>query len=222
MLARSSERLPTGRSCVYEPKWDGFRAALTPFSITSRNARDLTRYFTDLVAAAEASLPAGTVLDGEIVSPIGAGVSFERLQSRLSSSVPRAPAAIIAFDVLEVEGQDLRRLPLSDRRALLEGLVGIHPAIGLNPQVSDPSESAGWLSGSVPGIEGVVAKRSTEAYLPGVRGWVKVKRRDSVDVVVGGFRNRSVLLGLYDGDGLLGLEPVSWTVVAPFPWRRVG
>ena len=86
MLARSAERLPTGEAWVYEPKWDGFRAGLTPVSLTSRNERDLKRYFADLVVAARATLPAGSVLDGEIVSPLGAGVSFERLQSRLGAT----------------------------------------------------------------------------------------------------------------------------------------
>jgi len=75
----------------------------------------------------------GHRLDGEIVAPIGAGVSFERLQSRLGSSVPREAAAFIAFDLLTLGDQDVGRLPLSERRSLLEGLVGMHPAIGLNP-----------------------------------------------------------------------------------------
>jgi ATP-dependent DNA ligase len=105
---------------------------------------------------------------------------------------------------LEAEFAALRGVSVGAYRdRLLEALVGRHPLIGLNPQVDDPADAAGWLEGTVPGIEGVVAKRATELYLPGARSWVKVKRRWSADVVVGGYRRQAVLLGLFDDHGLL-------------------
>jgi ATP-dependent DNA ligase len=128
-----------------------------------------------------------------------------------------------AFNILEDAGKKTRDLPLFERRRRLERLLG--PAVALDGAA--PKERAGTVISIVPrppttprrsagstgladaGCEGVVAKRPDEPYLAGERGWLKVRRRTSMDFVLGGYcphgeRVSSLLLGLCNGAGLLG------------------
>jgi ATP-dependent DNA ligase len=207
MLARLADALPTGPGWVYEPKWDGFRALVEVgqgrAAIHSRNGHLLNGAFTDVAAAVAAALPARCLVDGELVSPLdGAGVSFEGLLRRLAHRA--APAGLVLFDLLELDGTDLTGQPLMERRRKLQAALGPHPLLELGPQTSDPLEARTWLDEcELPGVEGVVAKRATDPYRPRSRGWVKVKRRRTADCVVGGHRGGRLLLGLYDGAGVL-------------------
>src|SRR5215469_4396107 len=110
-----AQDLPRGAGWVYEPKFDGYRCLLVkdahgrPFA-RSRNGKDLARYLPELLRLVD-GLPAGTVLDGEAVKPTRDGVSFWELQRRLMLPLPdraaearRAPAALVAFDLLSVGG----------------------------------------------------------------------------------------------------------------------
>jgi len=116
--------IPVGRGWFYEPKLDGYRGLLARLSsgyvrLTSRNGKDLTRWFPEMVRVAE-SLPLGTVIDGEVVKPIENGVNFSELQSRLTVSLrdrarvaAASPVALVAFDVLVDRGEDATRLTLT-------------------------------------------------------------------------------------------------------------
>jgi ATP-dependent DNA ligase len=207
MLARLEEVLPVGSDWVFEPKWDGFRALIhrrgSEAHIQSRNSRSLTPFFSDVATAATRALPDGCVIDGELVCPVRGGVDFGRLQHRLVSKcgAEAVPAALIAFDVLEVERADITGWPLSERKRILEGLVKPSDHIGVTPQTRDVADAEGWLRHA--GVEGVVAKHASGRYRPGERGWIKVKRRQTLDVVVGGLRGNHLLLGLYDRRGRL-------------------
>ena len=145
MLACSAERLPSGRvlrgGCVYEPKWDGYRGLVFVTAVgarvQSRRGADLTRAFPDIASAARRQLPAGVVLDGELVVWGRAGLDFGALQQRMSSTKVRAaelavaaPATFMAFDLLAVGGRDVRERPLRERRGLLEWLLaGVRPPV---------------------------------------------------------------------------------------------
>lgn len=186
--------LPGG--CLYEPKWDGFRAGIvvteSSATIWSRQGKDLTRYFPDLVAAILEQVPPGCVVDGEALIWTGDRLDFTSLQARMttgkkafSSFVRERPASFAAFDVLAVAGYDTRDLPLKDRRALLEELAaGWAPPLNLSPVTADYATALEWFEEMPPtGIEGLVVKGAAQRYEGGVRQWLKVKHRDNIDVV---------------------------------------
>ncbi|HEX9088236.1 MAG TPA: ATP-dependent DNA ligase [Arthrobacter sp.] len=186
--------LPGG--CLYEPKWDGFRCGIlveeSGVTIWSRQGKDLTRYFPDLVAAFAGQVPAGCVLDGEALIWTGDRLDFNSLQARLTTarrSLPALvkvhPASFAAFDILAVAGHDTRGLILSDRRALLEELsAGWAPPLNLSPATSDYATALEWFEDfPATGIEGLVIKGAAQKYEGGVRQWLKVKHRDNIDVV---------------------------------------
>jgi ATP-dependent DNA ligase len=123
------------------------------------------------------------------------------------------PSSFVAFDMLADGREDLRAAPFADRRARLErALSGVTSPAFLTPATPDRALALDWFDRfEGAGLDGVVAKRTDDAYHPGVRSMVKVKHLRTVDCVVGGFRwgkgeaGRSVgslLLGLYDDAGV--------------------
>ena len=118
MLARLSTKLPVGPNWLYEPKLDGFRGLLakdgSDIRIYSRRGRLLEPFFPELLGAALEELPASCIVDGEIVAS-----DFEALQRRLVSRKGTA-VSFVAFDLLALEGDDLRSKPLARRREVLE------------------------------------------------------------------------------------------------------
>jgi len=158
----------------------------------SRRGTDLTSAFPDLAAAVELYLRAGTVLDGEAVVWVDGRLSFEHLQRRLARRTSRAgpkgpPASYVAFDVLALDGQDQRGLTYTARRARLERLSGDWASpLEICPSTADRNEAMGWSTDYRPaGIEGLVIKSANGRYLTGRREWVKVKNRQTREVIVG-------------------------------------
>src|SRR6185436_1385326 len=116
MLAKLADELPAG-PFLYEPKWDGFRAIVfrsaTEVYIQSRDLRPLDRYFPELHEAFLQQLPAGAVIDGEIVIATPRELDFDALQLRLHPAASRVaklaretPSAFVAFDAIATEGRD--------------------------------------------------------------------------------------------------------------------
>jgi ATP-dependent DNA ligase len=222
MLARAQPEVPRDGRWLYEPKWDGFRAIVfrdgDSVHISSRNALPLERYFPELVAPLRAALATRSVVDGEVVIAGPRGLDFDALQMRIHPAPSRVrmlaettPARVVLFDQLAVDDDDLRERPLSERRAALCDRVTTNATVGITPQTGDVTEAVSWFERyEGAGLDGVVAKDRDGTYLPGVRGWVKVKHLRTVDVVVGGYRAAtrgggigSLLLGLYADDGAL-------------------
>jgi ATP-dependent DNA ligase len=221
MEAKLQDELPSGAGWQYEPKWDGFRCLVFKDSdeivLQSKAGQPLGRYFPELVAAARALPVPRAVLDGEIVIPEDGGLSFEALlqrihpaESRIRRLAAETPARLLLFDLLvDADGRARTGEPLEARRAALETLE-LGPAFSLSPTSRDAADAAAWLSGRA-GTDGVVAKRLGVPYRSGERtGMVKVKREETIDCVVGGFRRgqdgvhpASLLLGLHDAHGLL-------------------
>ncbi|SJM55504.1 ATP-dependent DNA ligase LigC [Agrococcus casei LMG 22410] len=208
--------LPGG--VLYEPKWDGFRLVIVrdeDVSLWSRQGKDLTRYFPELIAAAEL-LPEGVIVDGEAVVWSDGKLDFDALLRRMNSrpsTVARLareqPASYAAFDVLAVAHQDTRPLPLRDRRSLLTELAGEwQPPLHLSPVTEDETEAGEWFATLVQsGIEGLVAKGAGQPYRGGERDWLKLKHRSTRDVIcaaVIGTRERpeQLVLGLPAGEEL--------------------
>jgi ATP-dependent DNA ligase len=224
MLAKLTEDLPTAGGLLYEPKWDGFRAIVfrgdSDVFIQSRDLRPLDRYFPELHDLLLDRLPAGCVIDGEIVIATGHGLDFDALQMRLHPAASRVaklakqtPAAFVAFDILAVGGVDVRDRQQIERRTLLEQLLAnIEPPIHLTPMTRDPALAREWLSRfEGAGLDGVMVKPQDAPYQPGKRAMFKVKHARTADCVVAGFRWHkkepgligSLLLGLYDDAGRL-------------------
>lgn len=180
----------------FEPKWDGFRALVTcgeRVRIWSRQGNDLSASFPELVSAAAEQLPSGAVFDGEIVAWADGRLDFDVLQRRLNVTAARgralsrqAPANLVLFDVLAHGGEDVRALSFDCRRELLEDVCGqLRPPLSLSPVTEDPHVAAEWFTDLVHvGVEGLVVKGGAQPYRPAQRDWVKVKHRETVDVIV--------------------------------------
>jgi ATP-dependent DNA ligase len=168
-----------------------------------------------------AGLPPDCVVDGEIVIVTEDGLDFDALQLRLHPAASRVamlakatPSSFIAFDLLAVEGRDVRAAPQAERRRLLEAaLRGVKPPVHLTPMTRDRAIAVDWLSRfEGAGLDGVIARPERSAYEPGKRALIKVKHACTADCVVAGFRWHksgpgelvgSLLLGLYDEGGTL-------------------
>jgi ATP-dependent DNA ligase len=222
MLARLVRDLPRDAGLRYEPKWDGFRALADRdgdgVELWSRHARPLARYFPEIVEAIGSLEHERLVLDGEIlVRGRDGAFDFAALLSRLHPAASRVerlrnetPALFVAFDVVELQDEDLRDVPFHERRRRLESVLdGAHAPLVLTPITADADVAERWLEGFAGGgIDGVVAKRGDLRYLAGERAMLKVKREHTADCVVAGYRwlaDRpaigSLLLGLFaDGE----------------------
>lgn len=220
-LAAAQPVVPTGKpgTWVYEIKWDGFRCAAVTgpngARLWSRQGKNLTGHFPDVAAAVAAQVPPGTVLDGEVVIWNGHRLDFDLLQQRLVNGPARvrslaagAPASYAVFDVLAVAGHDVRNAPLTQRRALLDDVAEPWtPPLQLSPVTSDVGVAQQWAQDYRPaGIEGLMAKAAIGRYRPGRRDWVKVKTRETVEVIVGAVigpmaRPDQVVAGRYRADG---------------------
>ena len=217
---------------AFEMKWDGVRVIVQldhgTLAMFSRRGRDETVRYPDLVDDLLALPVDQAVLDGEIVvlDPGGAP-NFGLLQPRINltkvseitAAARTAPAQLMLFDLLSLNGQSLLRQPYEQRRELLESLA---PSPGSDdasasrvhvPAVFDGDLAAALDTSRAFRLEGVVAKRRGSVYEPGRRAqtWLKIKHRRTQSVVVGGWRpgqgNRegtigALLLGIPDAGRL--------------------
>src|SRR5438270_8715383 len=223
MEALLAAELPEGEGWQFEPKWDGFRCLARrdgdELTLTSKSGKPLARYFPEVADMLRQVKTKQFLIDGELVVPIGDALSFDALQLRLHPAESRVrklaketPAELMVFDLLEVEEKPLTTLPLSKRREKLEQFFSknVTPGLQLSPVTCDRKVALAWLRRSGGALDGVIAKRADQEYRSGERAMIKVKQQRTADCVVGGFRYAekkhvvgSLLLGLYDDDGLL-------------------
>ena len=223
MEALLAAELPEGEGWQYEPKWDGFRCLARrdgdEVTLTSKSGKPLARYFPEVADMLRETKEQQFILDGELIISVGDALSFDALQLRLHPAESRIrklakemPAEIMAFDLLEVGGKSLVDRPLAERREALERFIAKNRVTGLHlsPATTDRKTAVGWLKRSGGALDGVIAKRLDLEYRSGERAMIKVKQQRTADCVVGGFRYAekkpevgSLLLGLYDDEGLL-------------------
>ncbi|MBT2469735.1 ATP-dependent DNA ligase [Streptomyces sp. ISL-66] len=199
-LAAAVRSLPRSPGLAYEPKFDGHRLVvlrtLDGVVLQARSGRIVTHAFPDLAAAAR-QLPAGTVLDGEVVVWHAGRTDFALVQRRAAAATTaRAavlaqtlPASYAAFDVLELAGLDVRARPYERRRALLvDLLLPLGPPLQPVPMTTDPELAETWYE-TLPasGIEGLVVKRMDQAYPAGRRAWQKLRHTNVRDAAVVGY-----------------------------------
>jgi DNA ligase D-like protein (predicted ligase)/DNA ligase D-like protein (predicted 3'-phosphoesterase) len=217
MLAKVSEEAFSGKDWVFEIKWDGFRAIAyieESFSLKSRNEKELKQNFPELAHLNK--LASNIVVDGEIVVMREGKPDFQSLLERgkavstgeIQRQSSRAPTVYIVFDILEKNGKSLTKLPLTERKAILQGSL----KEGTNVLLCDFIEEKGeayFQSALEKGLEGVVAKRKDSIYEEGLRtgSWLKIKKLKTCDCVIFGYTKGSesrgatfgaLLLGVYD------------------------
>ncbi|MEO6326546.1 MAG: DNA ligase D [Thermoanaerobaculia bacterium] len=208
---------PDAAGWLHEMKYDGYRILCRlengSARLLSRNGKDWTARLAPVARAAE-SLPCrAAMLDGEVVVVLPSGVtSFNALQNVLSDDT-RGELVYIAFDLLHLDGFDLRRLPLELRKRSLEELVAeANPARLRYSEHVEGSGTSFFREACRLGLEGMVSKRRDGPYEAGRgRGWVKVKCGNEQEFVVGGFTDPegsrigfgALLLGVHDEAGRL-------------------
>jgi ATP-dependent DNA ligase len=228
MEAKQVAKIPRGAQWLYEPKWDGFRCIAfrdgNDVAMQSKSGQPLERYFPEVVDALRALSAKRFVLDGELFIERDGGLDFDALLQRIHPAASRikrlsveTPAHLAVFDLLADGAKDYTKVPLEQRRAALESFAlnhfERHGTIALSPVTRDIAVAEDWLHGGIAQFDGVIAKREEMPYRFGERdAVVKIKRVYTADCVVGGFRYAkdgktigSLLLGLYDDEGLLHL-----------------
>ncbi|WP_275462200.1 non-homologous end-joining DNA ligase [Streptomyces noursei] len=214
---------------AFEAKWDGARCLVNApgdgtVRLVTRAGNDATTTYPELGPLGQQLRGRPAVLDGEVVvlDPSGRP-DFGLLQRRMGVLNPRRtarlamelPAQLVLFDVMYLAGP-LVDAPYHARRAVLEGLGLAGPNWSVPGYLAGHGDRA-WQAALGGGLEGVVAKRLSSPYLPGVRSpdWVKTKHVETLDVVIGGWTEGHGALGGLPGSVLAG-------VVEPGGLRFVG
>lgn len=185
-------------------------------TLLSSSGANWTKRFGSQIAAGMASLPVSTaILDAEVILLTKEGaVDFDGLHAMMRSPWPArdqtARLTAVAFDLLYLDGEDLRRRPLVDRRRLLQELMTkARPPIEFSPTLDeDPAELLAAICGQ--GAEGIVLKQADSIRRPGPTDrWLKLKCVEEKAMVIGGWlpsgplnRIGALLVGQYDGSRL--------------------
>jgi bifunctional non-homologous end joining protein LigD len=196
MKAVLSDRPFSDPNWVFERKLDGERCGAVrrggQVRLQSRSGKVLNGTYPELVDALAVDGPK-LLVDGEIVAFKGGQTSFERLQQRIGISDPerarRSPVAVYyyVFDILAVDGRDLRPLPLIERKAALRRAMAFGGHLRHTPYIRGDGEKA-FQHACERGWEGVIAKRIDSPYTSTrSRDWLKLKCAHGQELVVGGW-----------------------------------
>ncbi|MFD3909072.1 ATP-dependent DNA ligase [Streptomyces californicus] len=187
---------------AFEVKQDGQRAMIYlpgdgRMLLRSRSGADITAAYPELLPLADAVGRHPAVLDGEVVALHQGRSDFELLQQRMGLAgsparavrmAARVPVHLMLFDVVHLDGRSTTNLPYAERRGLLEGL-GLAGAAWSTPAAIVGHGDQAWEAAQGAGLEGLLAKRLSSRYRPGVRStaWLKIKILRLADVVIGGW-----------------------------------
>jgi bifunctional non-homologous end joining protein LigD len=224
MLATPIEKPFDGEDWLFEIKWDGYRSVAFVqnggLRLVSRNQNDMTALYPELKDLPGSVQAKAVVLDGEVVAIDEQGrPSFSLMQQRTGIRHGRfrapgrteVPVLYYAFDLLYLDGYDLRRVDLEERKRLLKEII----VPGDHLRYSDHHVAQGSVLfdlASQKGLEGIVAKRRKSCYEERrSREWLKIKITHEIECVVGGYTDPegsreffgSIVLGLYDKQGRL-------------------
>lgn len=223
----TGERILTQEGWLFELKLDGVRIVADKrdarVALAYRKGNRATASYPEIAEALADLAEARVVLDGEVVAFDDAGrPDFQRLATRIQSNpdsargaARRVPVVYVVFDVLVVGEHDVTALPIEERKAILEALLGGSTPAGslIRLQTTLPDGAGLMRFCREHQLEGVVAKRAGSPYREGTRSsdWVKVKCELEVDLVVIGWtegeggraRLGALDLGAYDGDRLV-------------------
>jgi bifunctional non-homologous end joining protein LigD len=220
MLATLSDRRDFGADWLLERKFDGERCVArkrrSDVRLESRTGRDLTNTYPEVQAAVASQSSRELVLDGEVVAFDGDQTSFGRLQQRLGVASPSPehmaayPVVFCVFDLLELDGHDLRDRPLLERRARLAQSIRPSVPLRVSEAWSDDSQRR-FAEACRSGWEGLIAKCAQAPYTTGrSRDWLKLKCVWEQEFVIGGYTDPAgsrsdfgaLLVGYYEDDQL--------------------
>ncbi len=212
MLATPADTVPTSGDWLHEVKWDGYRTIVTiaggVAELTSRRGNSLTARFDSVArAVVQAVKTPDCVLDGEVCALDERGrASFSAMQQG------SGPLVLYLFDVLEVDGEPLVDLPLTERHERLAALLDKRSR---TVRLSDLFDDGAALfdAATAQQLEGIVSKRSDSRYEPGRRSrhWLKVKTHGRQELVIVGYTKGqgrrsdvfgSLVLGVHEPGGL--------------------
>ncbi len=207
MLATLTEERFSDKNWIFEKKWDGirclaFRDAKGKVALRSRNDLMLNDRFPTVAEAVGEQLETSAVLDGEVVAFRGKHSSFEELQQHGTN------VFYYVFDVLYLDGHDVRELPLRERKGLLKDHVRFDGPLRFTVHRNAAGEDE-YRKACARGDEGVIAKRADAPYRPGrSKDWLKFKCVHNQELVIGGYTDPkgsreafgALLVGYYDGD----------------------
>ncbi len=216
-LAKLAQAAPEGGDWLYEVKYDGYRIVAfvegNAARLITRNDNDYTHRFPTVAAAlADWSGGRAFILDGEmVVADANGRPDFQALQGYLKSPEGKSPIYMV-FDLLALDGRDLREKPLTERKEQLEALLKNAPeSIRYSAHVR--GNGADFLKAACElDLEGIVGKKAGSAYIGGRSGdWIKLKCGKRQEFAVGGYTTSdkraggvsSLLLGYYEGDRLV-------------------
>ena len=197
MLATLSKDAFSDPAWVFEAKLDGQRSLLwrkgaTVRSIT-RNQKDRTSHYPDLVEGIQRHDAAPLIADGEIVAFDGDVTSFSRLQQRMGNARPSAkqisevPVYLYLFDLVWFDGYDLSALPLTTRKSILREAVVFEDPIRFSDHIEEEGEAA-YRAACAKGWEGLIAKRALSPYAHArSRDWLKLKCVNEQEFVIVGW-----------------------------------
>ena len=219
MLATAVERPFDDPNWLFEIKWDGYRAVAFiddgGVRLVSRNQNDLTAQYPELRDMPKFIKAKRAVVDGEVVALDEQGrPSFSLMQQRTGfrPGKPRlpgrqgVPVIYYAFDLIYVDGYDLRRVKLEERKQLLETLVENSPVVHFSDHYPEKGLAL-FEAAKQRGLEGIVAKKRKSLYEEKrSREWLKIKITQRQECVIGGYTDPegsrqyfgSLVLGLYD------------------------
>jgi bifunctional non-homologous end joining protein LigD len=217
MKCKLLEEIPTGDDWIYEIKFDGIRGLAVKqgadVEIYSRLKNKLTERFADIADAVKSCKCKSVVLDGEVVALEKSGrSSFQLLQmSRMPGEDP--PICYYIFDILNLDGKDLKNLPLVERKKMLQELIPEgHDLLRISDHLGGRPEQL-WTEVCHRGLEGLIGKQRDSKYEPGKRSgsWIKVKCSSAQEFVIGGYtppqgsrqKFGAIIVGYYEGDKLI-------------------
>ncbi len=220
MLSHIGDQIPSNKDWIFEIKWDGVRA----FAIVDENGTRfvgrqgsaMNKQYPELMKLHESVRARVAVLDGEITTLDEQGrPSFQRLQNRImvedasaaAQYARKLPAVYFAFDLVYLDGYDLRGTPLVERKRMLRMILDPHPAVKYSEHFDVTGEQLFELA-RAQGLEGIVAKRAQSRYV-GARSkdWLKFKVYAEQEFVLCGYATGErdyfggLILGAYQDDG---------------------
>jgi len=175
---------------IFERKLDGIRCLATRdasgVQLVSRTGRRMNHEYPTIVEALERESSDDFIADGEIVAFENGITSFSRLQRRARE---RVPVFLYLFDLPRHAGEDLRRVPLRQRKARLRRVLEFGGPVRFNPHRNGEHGEELYREACQKGLEGVVAKRADSPYLSGGRSrdWLKLKCHAEQELVIGGY-----------------------------------
>jgi len=238
-LALAVGKPPAGPDWLFEVKWDGYRLAVhieaEQVHIITRGGHDWTHRFPTIAAAAAELDVQSAILDGEaVVLDERGGASFQALQQALGGRGGKRhakEAILYAFDLLYLDGYDLRELPLEDRRTMLSHVLDdAPPGLRVSEELDVPGAELLERACAL-GLEGIIAKRRSSPYRSGRGGeWQKIKCVLSETFLIIGYEPSTIalsgigrlLLAARKGDGLayVGGVGMGFTYMAGTALRR--